>query len=166
MWKGLLEGGELGTRGWCLQERHLSPRTIHFMKSGLMMWECCCHIGALGEPRMFGPPHAESKPEHYRTRMIDARPTKEGDSDNDLQRVQDGYDGTAKDQTLQNWYHVLADYSTHILTFETDRPIAIQGLVDHVHSVTGFHYYHGIWKEDPIRGLLWERRNHEPDSCS
>src|SRR5213080_3634425 len=81
MWKGLVEGGELGTRGWCLQERHLSPRIIHFMESGLMMWECCCYIGALGGPRMFGPPHSEAKPENYRTRMIDAHPPEEGDSD-------------------------------------------------------------------------------------
>jgi hypothetical protein len=136
---------------------------VHFLESGSMLWECCCFVGSLGGPMKFGPPHAESKPENYRTRLIDALQFERHKSDTDLPEGHDGYDNATKRRTLQNWYHVLVDYSTRALTYETDRPIAIKGLVDHVHSVTGFNYYHGIWEEDAVRGLLWERRNRQLD---
>lgn len=150
IFKGFLERGELGTRGWCLQERQLSPRIFHFMESGMMMWECCCYIGALGGPKQSGPPHSEAKPEGYKTRMVDIDAPL--DSDHQIQ------------QTMSNWYHALSDYTTRLLTFESDRPLAIQGLADHVSSITNYQYYHGLWQQDAVRGLLWERRNGKSDS--
>jgi len=35
-----VEGSVLQTRGWVMQERYLSRRTLHFTSRG-MMWECC-----------------------------------------------------------------------------------------------------------------------------
>ncbi|EMD96493.1 hypothetical protein COCC4DRAFT_75712 [Bipolaris maydis ATCC 48331] len=95
IFKGFLEGGELGARGWCLQERQLSPRICHFMESGMMMWECYCYIRALGGPKQFGPPHSEAESEGYKTRMVDIDAPL--DSNHQIR------------QTMSNWYHALSD---------------------------------------------------------
>lgn len=55
------------------------------------------------------------------------------------------------------WYRLLTDYTSRLLTRETDRPIAILGLVNQVKAMSGFKYVRGIWSEDAVRGLLWER---------
>jgi len=171
LWTNLLSGGLLGSRGWCLQERQLSPRMFHFLEPGMIMWECCHFIAALGGPILFGPndTHSkETKPDNEK-RIIDI----EGEADIELftatmwpsseeatleASYRSSYRGKER-EVMDAWYNLLTNYTSRSLTFESDRPIAIVGLVNQVKAMTGFTYFHGIWSEDPVRGLLWERQN-------
>jgi hypothetical protein len=48
-WKSVLEGGPLGSRAWCYQERYLSTRLIHMTDDGLWLWSAIvAHSGLRG----------------------------------------------------------------------------------------------------------------------
>ena len=182
-WRGLLEGGPLGERAWCLQERQLSPRMFHFLDCGMMMWECCFGLSALGGPIIFGPPlsRPEMKPDDWQ-RIIDIKSISddEGDDSDDSNGGSDDENGHSDNDDdsltsqriypaetfLDVWYDGVADYSSRELTYETDRPVALQGIVTHISRMTGLNYFAGLWQEDIIRGLLWERQNTSLDSWS
>lgn len=53
------------------------------------------------------------------------------------------------------WGSVLFYYSFTSLTFETDRLIALQGLVNEVQKTRHEKYFSGIWEADLPGGLLW-----------
>lgn len=75
----LLAGGMLGSRAWCLQERQLSPRILHFLDPGMIMFECCNFVAAIGGPVVFGVPGTHSrdtKPDHEK-RIIDIERNRE-----------------------------------------------------------------------------------------
>ncbi|KAB8270623.1 ankyrin repeat-containing domain protein [Aspergillus minisclerotigenes] len=48
-WVGLLAQGPLQSRGWCLQERELSPRVLHYTPSQVL-WECRAFKASEGWP--------------------------------------------------------------------------------------------------------------------
>ncbi|KAB8252028.1 ankyrin repeat-containing domain protein [Aspergillus flavus] len=48
-WVGLLGQGPLQSRGWCLQERELSPRVLHYTPSQVL-WECRAFKASEGWP--------------------------------------------------------------------------------------------------------------------
>lgn len=139
-WMALLESGPLGSRAWCLQERQLSPRVIHFLDPGMIMWECCSFIAALGGPIIFGNLTRESKPDNQK-RIIDMK----------------SHSGSGHKHMWRAWSMCLSDYTSRSLTIETDRPVAIRGVVDQIKIVTKSEYIYGLWREDLNRGLLWER---------
>ncbi|KAH8745682.1 heterokaryon incompatibility protein-domain-containing protein, partial [Diaporthe sp. PMI_573] len=139
-WMALLESGPLGSRAWCLQERQLSPRVIHFLDPGMIMWECCSFIAALGGPIIFGNLTRESKPDNQK-RIIDMK----------------SRSGSGHKHMWRAWSMCLSDYTSRSLTIETDRPVAIRGVVDQIKIVTKSEYIYGLWREDLNRGLLWER---------
>lgn len=148
LWMALLAGGMLGSRAWCLQERQLSPRILHFLDPGMIMFECCNFVAAIGGPVVFGVPGThfrDTKPDHEK-RIIDIERNREPE-----------VLPYAQDEVMGAWYRLLTDYTSRLLTRETDRPIAILGLVNQVKTMSGFKYVCGIWGEDAVRGLLWER---------
>ena len=58
------------------------------------------------------------------------------------------------------WYEVVRDYTQKALIYDSDELAAIAGLAN-VFEEQGWgkEYIAGLWKEDVLRGLLWERRN-------
>ncbi|KAH7309760.1 heterokaryon incompatibility protein-domain-containing protein [Stachybotrys elegans] len=147
-WVALMAGGMLGQRAWCLQERELSPRILHFLDPGMVMFECCHFAAAIGGPVVFGTRYSYSREckDEDGKRLIDVELGKGPE-----------YHASLCKHTKEAWYRVLVSYTERLLTQETDRPLAIRGVVDHIATTVGYTYCHGIWQEDAARGLLWER---------
>ena len=144
-WKLIFEGGPISRRAWCLQERHLSPRVLHILDNGVMLFECesihstnlqGCHlpfIDAADEPQQ----ECEEVPKTYWKRAVDLKAA------------------TYTSNYLSYWHEMLDDFQKRHLTCGSDNLVAMNGLAVIFQEMTGFTYLAGLWKEDLPRGLLW-----------
>ncbi|PSR76894.1 heterokaryon incompatibility protein-domain-containing protein [Coniella lustricola] len=127
------EVSSLNSRGWCLQERYLSRRIVHFYKS-YTDWECLTT------------PQAEQRylPVYISSVWEMMRPLGPGGF-RDL------------DNPCANWYCLLTDYTGRRTTHFKDRLPGISGLRQLFTRTTGDHFVHGFWVSDLLCGLLWYR---------
>ena len=58
-------------------------------------------------------------------------------------------------QAYQEWYSVLEQYSRPLLTYETDRLIALKGIANEMQKSRSNRYCLGIWMADLLGQLLW-----------
>ena len=121
----------LGFRGWVLQERVLSPRTLYFGKDELL-WECleataCQCVGPL-EPL-----------------------------DSMKNRIHLGSEGrpTATRQLNGDWYQVIAEYTRLQLSHEGDVFPAISGVAKHFRTMLKSQYIAGLWRNNIFNDLCW-----------
>ncbi|KAH7040130.1 heterokaryon incompatibility protein-domain-containing protein [Microdochium trichocladiopsis] len=128
------------TRGWCFQERLLSPRVLHFAQHELI-WECreslTCECGQVGYAYNHTP-----KPEFFDG--ISNISTK-------LERNSD-----------DSWRRLVAEYTALSLTLVDDRLPALGGLADEMirsYSLQGLSrtYVAGLWVECLLGDLCWKR---------
>jgi hypothetical protein len=147
-----LDQSELSNRGWVLQERYLSRRTIHFLDSQLY-WETDEGIsaddGASFEPHTINYSRNRSimhwAAGHYG--QFDGKPP-EGSKGND-----------SKSAENLDWTSIVQRYSECALTVETDKLVAISGIVRQIHRCTGVKYYAGLWADHFHQHLLWLSRD-------
>ncbi|KAI0896197.1 HET-domain-containing protein [Annulohypoxylon nitens] len=145
-----LETCPLVTRGWCMQERLLAPRILHFGREQLF-WEC----------------HSLFQAEDGRTFT--------GDGDGHVMAVflrirkRIGVSSARGEELDWNsWYQLLEEYTTRQFTVSTDKLPALAGAASlfkraNAKGGTGATYVAGLWKEDLARGLLWcAHYNHMP----
>ena len=138
-------------RAWCLQERLLPSRVLHF---GLqqVFWECHEQHASESSPSSmrFENENIGSRRERTRvwklligeTQILDAR-----DPYQDL---------------VTEWYAVLSYYSSCQLTHASDKLVAISGLANDMRSALNTHrpnihhtYLAGLWAEDLRFGMCW-----------
>ncbi|KAF2854838.1 HET-domain-containing protein [Plenodomus tracheiphilus IPT5] len=140
-----VERGTLNTRGWTLQERVLSRRSIFFGQAQ-MHWEC--QTTRYSQNTQMEPQEFDNMTDGVSSLRsilnLDASPSS---------RI-----GTQ--DTLKLWYEVLAQFVKRKLTFCDDKLPALSGIVsvfDEALSVgTGeSSYMAGLWKQDVARGLMW-----------
>lgn len=131
--------GPLNSRGWCLQERWLSRRTVHFGRTQ-RFWECQSTIIEESVPG--------SKEEHRG--YLKALSSSIWDADA-FRAVR----GLMESSEFSNWYHIVCDYCDRDLTVPDDKFPAISGVA----SIFGSHrkdrYLAGLWEGDLQVGLLW-----------
>lgn len=134
-----LSESHIVSRAWVIQERFLSPRTLHFTKEQIF-WQCAgmyaCETFPLGMAAIYD----DLLSRHYRASsqaLFDAENTK-------VYKIRG---------------RLCEDYSFAALTYTSDRLIAFAGIV------AGFKkrlpndtYLAGIWKGDLLSGLLWKVR--------
>jgi hypothetical protein len=134
----------LGKRAWITQEWLLSRRAIHFTKSHLV-WSCQetmqsetgekvvdeLHIGALQK----GLAHIIHKKDLL-------------DSENEFWF-----------EFFMGWRQLIAQYSERQLTYENDKLIALDGLIDQIRVRTGLPCYHGLWAGRLEEQLLWHGKD-------
>lgn len=138
------EDEPLVTRGWTLQERLLSRRTVHF-GADEMFWECqqcvLAEDGAVLE-RTF--------------------PKRKGVL---LSRVPQLSTHAAGNQKAESpvtrkwpdpWLELVEDYSTRTLTRPEDKLPALSGLARQLAASSGDSYFAGIWLRDILQCLNWE----------
>ena len=119
----------LDSRGWTLQEQHLSRRSLRF-GSREMSWDCQC----------FG--LRESQTDHrnsMRASMELLRPSSTA----------------AMPLSYDSWYHMIFSFTKRLLKYDTDKLPALSGLATEVAKFQNGTYYAGLWWEDMALGMLW-----------
>jgi hypothetical protein len=128
-----LKDNALGSRGWLVQERNLSKRTLHFTETQVF-WEC-------NEQ-----PACDAYPDGVTASMIDG----------------DQYKFTRKRQTLgrNRWRGIIDQYVRTDLSYGKDQLVTIAGLAQEVQSSTNEEYVAGVWREkiEDMRCHLWSSR--------
>ncbi|PNP81135.1 hypothetical protein FNYG_05602 [Fusarium nygamai] len=129
-----LESAPLNTRGWVMQERALSRRTLHFTKTQAY-WECgnglhCERLFKLSNPQsaLF--------------------------ADSDFPKAILKYYKGGRITLFQNLYE---KYSRLNFSYNSDRPVAILGLEKHLSTVLQTRGEFGVFEQYLARSLLWSR---------
>ncbi|PVH76471.1 HET-domain-containing protein [Cadophora sp. DSE1049] len=128
--------GPLNQRGWVFQERYLAPRVVHFTKDQIF-WEC--HELVASETLPFG--------------ISDAVSAKRAPFQNASALPSDQLN-----QTKDQWYELVYEYSRTSLTYGDDRLLAISAIAKRYCSHMGLDstdYLAGVWKTDLPVSLLW-----------
>lgn len=131
-----LERSPLCSRGWTLQERVLSRRTIHFAQDQLY-WEC--------QERSVSEDGLDFRDSFSINGFFS--------STGDLTRTEKFSD------IVGTWQMLIADYSNRMLSAASDKLPAFSGLAKEAQNRAGMSsddYCAGLWKTDLPRALLWE----------
>lgn len=121
-----LDAEPLDTRGWTLQERHLSRRVLEF-KQLQLRWAC---------PTI--PLHDGLIDGWYNT-FEDALAQAEVDDD-----------------ALTTWMKMVYGYTLRKLTVSTDRILAISGIAGFLGRFIEGRYWAGLWESDIAQCLMWK----------
>lgn len=128
-------GGTLSRRGWCIQERCLSRRILHFGRAQ-MHWEC----------------PTSDRDEHWVSDLQPVTRTILGPRPFDL--------GQPNSSPYPSWYHIMHNYTAGSFTYERDRQSGLLGLQNVFKSVTGDRMIWGLWVRDLAFGLMWGLREY------
>ena len=136
-------GNVTTNRGWCLQERLLPSRVLHF-GAQQVFWECRERHASETNPRAMS----------YACRRLWKNLIDQHDRNS---RPGDSYK-----RLFSEWYNTLSMYSSCQLTHASDKLVAISGLANDMKSALdtcrpGTHhtYLAGLWSEDLRFGLCW-----------
>ena len=128
-----IDGAPLNSRAWVLQERLLSPRTLHCTYDQVL-WECYEHRAAEVLPDQI----YRNGDVVLKTLMLDQLKKKPG--------------------RYQTWHELVSRYSRYHLTFNADKLAAISGLASRFAFqwvIQSSSYLAGLWKENLVNDLLW-----------
>jgi hypothetical protein len=150
LWTPTVIDAGLNQRGWVMQERHMSPRILHFT-SHQIFWECnetvCSETYPSGDPVSIFQDIARSKT-FLRDLLLYLDPSN-------------------LDQIYTLWYDLVSIYSRGGLTKNQDKLIALSGIARELHShaqIPSLTYIAGLWQQDLPYGLLWATpRLREPE---
>ncbi|KAF2731285.1 HET-domain-containing protein, partial [Polyplosphaeria fusca] len=122
-----LEGtNSLSQRGWVLQERLMSPQTIHFTST--VTWEC----REIFASQLY-PEGKEGTLEKIRYSM----------------RI-----GSVENRHLL-WTMAIQNYSRCTLTKTDDKLVAISGIARTLQALHQNDYLAGLWRDNLVEGLMW-----------
>jgi len=150
-------------RGWVLQERLLSPRSIYY--GDKLHWECselhACETYPHGGPIAYGynPWGKEGFPFRAANLLYDDTKSEEYEFCSpqicppDVLRTREVY---------RKWLCVAEYFSNCQLTYEEDRFPALMGLAKYWQVITKDDYVAGIWRRDLVYGLLWYQESPAP----
>jgi hypothetical protein len=145
-----IDGSPLSDRGWCCQERILSPRILHYTRTQLF-WECRETLLAEDNLR----PWTIAGEDGFSTVCGLAR---------NLYGTTTNQEGLRR--LLGIWYHqvVSQTYSRRKLTYPDDKLSAISGLARAFSRHIREPYLAGLWltNEDLAWGLSWRCRRRTP----
>lgn len=140
-WERELANAPLNQRGWVVQERMLSPRTLQFGKNQIF-WQCR-EVEA-----------CETLPKEIPQDFIYF-----GDRDGDGFKRWMQPDSGARSIALgpyDPWGHVVEVYTRTLLTKSQDKLIAISGIARKMSLTLDDVYLAGLWRNNLINGLLWK----------
>ena len=146
LWAHCVELSPLSRRAWVLQERLISPRTLHYTKRQLF-WECRASKACESSPN----PCPKFQLDHF-----DVPTCRE--STHELY-------GLDVEPLHRHWPKIIERYTDTLMTKLEDKLVAISGLARQVYSITKDKYCAGIWREDLVPQLLWQlqRPQHKID---
>ena len=130
-------------RGWVLQERLLSPRTLFFGQQ--IVWECSELVASEAFP--FGVPEPQMRPNVRLGKSLTER--------NEVNRHFAQH---------KAWMNVVQTFSECQLTYDSDCFPALSGLAHSYQASLQEKYYAGLWENDFIPGLCWHRKDQDFDA--
>ena len=147
-WESSVRSSTLTTRGWCCQERLLSPRVLHFTETQLF-WEC--RHCARSEDNLFYSPRPRG--------IVNVLERSVPDEGSLIVGPLQSYRMLSAAELLDRWYHIVVqfEYSARRLTHPGDKLIALAGLASTFKALLQTRYPAGLWAEDLIAGLCWRR---------
>ena len=133
-----LSDAPLHKRAWVLQERLLSPRTLNFGSS--LIWEC----RQLNETD--SSPEVDHLPFQLKKLLFYHLPGRSDINTQDLEKL----------EIFGNiWRSLVMTYTQSLLTYNSDKLIAISGIIQEIHDRTGLQNYVGLWEPFVLKELLW-----------
>jgi hypothetical protein len=132
-------------RAWCLQERLLCPRMVHFGRSAVF-WECD-EIKLVSDmvPFVYSKPTYGYSLPFSLTPHISLRPT--------VATVRSPFAVLA-----DNWKHIVSKYTNMKLSYPTeDKLVACGGVAKRMADLMGDEYIAGFFRHDLISSLNWTR---------
>jgi hypothetical protein len=170
--------GFLNRRGWILQERLLSPRTIYYGKDEIY-WECNHMIASETVPwgwtnhSLMAKINSYSGPPKRNNDTISTKPLEHTGQDLSnpeakFKRLNIAVQPMDLASLYEYWYKIIEVYSQKKLTVTTDKLPAIHGIAKALHRSRMAHrvfeecYHNGIWIKDLTRQLLWTGEPGEP----
>ncbi|EXJ67966.1 uncharacterized protein A1O5_08580 [Cladophialophora psammophila CBS 110553] len=143
----------LNKRGWTLQERLLSPRTLHFGTEELY-WECQQYLlaedGALLQ-REFP----------TISKVIESRRLASSSAANGSDSVTDSEVKSTRPWP-NVWLRLIEEYTSRNLTRDQDKLPALSGVASSIAGQTGDDYLAGLWRNDLLQNLSWSIETFEP----
>ncbi|KAI9162914.1 Ubiquitin-conjugating enzyme [Paramyrothecium foliicola] len=147
-WIKSVRNGAVSQRGWCLQEREMSPRALYFTRDRLM-WECRTCTASEDEPKM----EQKSLNQGLASHLSSARAL----DNNDPYTTAKNKAGVAV--RINKWQLLVEDFSQRRLSFPKDKLIAISGLAATVAarqlSVEADDYLAGNWRNNLLSDISW-----------
>ncbi|KAF2676331.1 HET-domain-containing protein [Lentithecium fluviatile CBS 122367] len=131
-------------RGWVLQERLLSPRSIYF--DDQLTWECSELVANEIFPEGL-PGFREETPFKIQNLL----------KVNDIECPSCQVVHVER-QMYDQWYKLVSTYMSCQLTYEDDTLPAISGLAKRFNKILNDEYLAGLWKQDLPLALLWFRK--------
>ncbi|OCL09822.1 hypothetical protein AOQ84DRAFT_266890, partial [Glonium stellatum] len=156
LWEASVSGAPLNSRGWVLQERLLSPRTIHLCREQVF-WECSELAACEGLP--FGLPAKIMElrgglipiPQNGFKSFINvcSTPALTGSpwSSKNSQPFNLAY---------ERWCQIVETFSMCKFTNPSDKILAITGVARRMNNVFDDTFLAGLWKKRFFQGLAWE----------
>jgi hypothetical protein len=150
-----LNDAALMSRGWVLQERILSPRSIYFGKE--LVWECSEHIASESCPNgVFRPdvpwplPYIWGLvlPLRLKTLVFGSRYIADQSNPRRNGRWSSKY---------ECWMRIVEIFSHCNLTYDSDCLLALSGLAKYFAQEFDDDYLAGMWRKDLFHQLLWHR---------
>ena len=167
IWGQHVEHRLLNGRGWVMQERFLSPRTMHFTEAQIY-WECLNGQLAEIDPEDKLNLQLESMSEtvlgHKASRVMLIQMQKElgfpGQRQGDLFHARKDF------PYHHHWTKCVEDYTACKLTKESDRLVAISGIVKAFRHATGDRYLAGLWESTISFDLGWQCHGSDEEGSS
>jgi hypothetical protein len=145
LWDSAITDAPLNKRGWVLQERLLSPRTVHFCAEQVF-WECAELVAC------------ESFPDGIPERLADER--RDGMMPQTQYKVYVNETPRTLSDAYDRWYRIVEEYSRRALTEQTDKLVAISGVVQKLLPTLNDQPVAGLWFDHLPYDLAWSRPRH------
>ncbi|KAF1837432.1 HET-domain-containing protein [Decorospora gaudefroyi] len=144
VWQDGVPRSPLCQRAWCLQERVLSSRVVHFGEKQLL-FQCqsmhACSRFPDGIPSILIPPSEKQANLSVRNVVREKRKSEQN----------------SRERAYNIWKGVVTTYSSCDLTFGKDKLVAISGIASYLGAHFAFgNYLAGIWSYRALDQLLWE----------
>jgi hypothetical protein len=138
---GDVDGSRWNTRGWTMQERSLSTRSVHFCKNKIY-FECRSTVRS-----------EENEPEQMEeSSKLWPRESREADGG----KIASGTEGNRM-SWYDRWIRAVIDYSRRRLTVESDKLKALKSIANEMQLQVSDVYISqaGMWLGDISREILW-----------
>jgi hypothetical protein len=134
--------GVLDTRGWILQEQLLSPRILYYGHQQLY-WDCISQSASEIYPMGVSLLDVNNSGETWAFRLLRKAIAGNGDPKMLAKLIADV------------WIHVVQNYSARTLTKQSDKLIALQGVIAALESVLQLPSVAGMWQQELWKQLIW-----------